>query len=477
MGAIFERIAFNKQARALALHQERLHEWSGISKKLMLKTGKSYKNLVGLRTEQFRIDQERKTLMERALPLYENPESASFWRQASIIGNPLSGLSVQSKLFFEEPILQIGKPGSPVNTVSQRTTWRNSSYMQLRSHQLSNIFKKLNPFQPDFEHLIVVGTRVLFPNSVEDPIAIDDGISETMPIQSCIPNAYTDNQKCTVRLSEYSILLTVYIAAGQSKIISSSTQCAYSGSVRASFRWSLCDLAGEGQANHNYFCITNSQGTFLPNEFRQFDVLFKAKHAGVFHVQYLLTTLPNTGVTYLNLKGIVLNQEELITDKFLTIVDLNQISLQSRPLYKFCTTLVRNIINQAIKEVKEQNQALCISNFSIGGTECWAWKQLLVDCILDLPRLHSQSLRRLKPFHTNDDRQSLYSDDMGKSRLKNRKVKEKASKSKFKPKGKFTIPSQFEQVKVPKASDQGRQLFEIEVRKLLLSKFSSFLCV
>eukprot|EP01135_Chromosphaera_perkinsii_P011600 Nk52_evm39s2449 gene=Nk52_evmTU39s2449 len=170
--SIHDRFTALRDENALHLWRKRVAEWKKQQNLVGSSVNKHTGDLVMNSSEGYRKLMEKRTLLERAIPLYESG-NASFFKNPDRIGSDLYGIHVsQTKTQKGRPTVlysedrpdaikeEMGLEGDSGRVMKDgefKFKWEEAKYFLERQEKMESILKGLHPHSPDISNLNVTG--------------------------------------------------------------------------------------------------------------------------------------------------------------------------------------------------------------------------------------------------------------------------------------------------------------------------------
>ncbi|XP_046350342.2 MYCBP-associated protein-like isoform X3 [Haliotis rufescens] len=338
---------------------ERKRQQGYISKLLQ----KSPEDLAMNQADNFRSIQEQRHIIDRTIPTMDYGKGyrvgSEYWKQQERFGDETVGIHMtltQTEKGYPVPVEHVGLPQtvrkekgcpwSPNYTVPVFYPWHKAPFYEKRKRQLQSVIDELDPHQPDFDQLEVIGTNDPFRGRAE--IESDSGLTERLesedrylglgegdkgpqdPLQDH-PDVYPEpvfgpslqiaGQPARWTgdshgfIGQPGIQARISFESYTSERITSYLEIINDGTTSIYYDWKQLPKDNPFelvQATVQRFYFNNSSGVILPGETMKFPFVFKSPNAGVFTEQWKFETRPvvcGGADLIVSLRGVALQED------------------------------------------------------------------------------------------------------------------------------------------------------------------------
>ncbi|KAK9539830.1 hypothetical protein VZT92_002322 [Zoarces viviparus] len=345
-------------------------------------------NLLMSRANHFRETQEKKEILDRALPLihsgYGHRVGSEFWSLPQRYGDEMSGIAAtltQTEQGRREPVTRVGQPSSIrqesgiscAETLRLPWTWDQSAYLQHQCQELREVLGDADMKQPEISGLEVIGSSkpltfvsvcrgsLLEKEEEEtehekmkkenlDPLAqFDDVRSDALLIPAlrfCGQLAiWTGNS--TTNQGEVGISGRLIFQALTGETASSQLELHNEGSTAVFYSWeqlpvthSFPNLRSRTKSRHFYF--NSSSGVICPGVTRRVEIMFQSERPGVQTELWQLNTHPlllQGASMQVTLRGVALYQDKTAAQKLFI-----ETKLEDRVTEEMCLSIVNEML-------------------------------------------------------------------------------------------------------------------------------------
>ncbi|XP_033725528.1 MYCBP-associated protein-like isoform X2 [Pecten maximus] len=344
--------------------------------------------------DNYRKIQEERYIIDRTIPALDYGKGyrvgSEFWKQQERFGDDISGIHMtltQSERGYPRPIEHVGIPQgvrnekgwhwSPTHTTPVHYPWHKAQYLAERKSELQPIIDELDPHQPEFDALEVVGsnqprvrqerqeTELEFTDILDKYPDEDEENEENLDPLRNHPDVHPEpifgpsinfaGQPARWTGDGYSfqdqvgIEARVTFEAYAKDRVTSYLYIVNDGTTAVYYDWKKVpkdnpfDLVHQ---NVQRFYFNNSSGVILPGETMKFPFVFKSPSAGVFHEQWRFETRPTLcggAALIVTLRGIALQEDKFLKEREELERDLQQ---------KQAEQMVRQVMFDIISGIK-----------------------------------------------------------------------------------------------------------------------------
>lgn len=371
---------------------ERKRQQGYISKLLQ----KDPEDLTMNQSENYHKTQEERYIIDRTIPFMDYGKGyrvgSEFWKQQERFGDDIGGIHMtltQTEKGYPPPVEHVGTSKSilaekgwdwqPNHTRPIHYPWDKAPYLETRKKQLQGLIEELDPHQPEFESLEVIGTANPKRNAREptevDILHLDDN-EQFMPEHDEYeedagltpqrdreessspvfgpsinfagqPARWTGDS--TTFVGQVGIEARVTFESYATDRVTSYLYIINDGTTAVYYDWKKLpkdnpfDLV---HSNVQRFYFNNSSGVILPGETMKFPFVFKSPNAGVFTEQWNFETRPTLcgGASLIvTLRGIALQEDKYLKQRE---------ELESELQHKQAEQIARQILNELISGMK-----------------------------------------------------------------------------------------------------------------------------
>ncbi|XP_046580766.1 MYCBP-associated protein-like isoform X2 [Haliotis rubra] len=324
---------------------------------------KSPEDLAMNQADNFRFIQEQRYIIDRTIPAMDYGKGyrvgSEYWKQQERFGDETVGIHMaltQTEKGYPVPVEHVGLPQtirkekgcpwSPSYTVPVFYPWHKAPFYEKRKKQLQSVIDELDPHQPDFNHLEVIGTNNPFRGRAE--IESDSGLTERAEsedrylgledgdegIQDPLkdhPDVYPEpvfgpslqiaGQPARWTgdshgfIGQPGIQARISFESYTGERITSYLEIVNDGTTSVYYDWKQLPKDNPFelvQATVQRFYFNNSSGVILPGETMKFPFVFKSPNAGVFTEQWKFETRPvvcGGADLIVSLRGVALQED------------------------------------------------------------------------------------------------------------------------------------------------------------------------
>ncbi|CAD5111218.1 DgyrCDS550 [Dimorphilus gyrociliatus] len=355
------KIAFEEEEhKALENWEKKMRErrrQQGYLSKLL---NKKPENLVMNQADGYKKTQERRDIIDKALPLVEDGKGyrykSEFWNQHEWFGGEETGIFAalsESQKGNHQPIEKVGVPRTvmrekgidpllPPSTPSSKP-WHQTQYLKKRQEQLAELVREIDPYDPQFQTLEVIGSNkpveidrlelksreTTFTRSenqmgdigdilTDDPLA---GIPDIpAPVQG--PSIVIEGKQLDwegdshSKSDETALVARVVFECISGERKTEMFQVKNNGSTAIYYNWNKIEKSNPfDQVNRKIqrFYFNTNGGVILPGDTKRFPIVFKSSNYGIFSETWQFHTHPvvaSGASIFVTLKGVALQVDK-----------------------------------------------------------------------------------------------------------------------------------------------------------------------
>ncbi|XP_050397125.2 MYCBP-associated protein isoform X4 [Patella vulgata] len=308
--------------------------------------------------DNYRKMQEKRELIDKTIPAVDYGKGyrvgSEFWNQQKLLGDEVGGVHMtlnQTECGNYPPLEHVGIPQTirQEKDLTSRWTWgeyhRNevhypwhkTPYLSARQKQLQHLINEIDPHQPNFDGLEIIGTNR--PVQKSQDIESHSGLTEieteeeetyvdplrdhpdVYPAPIFGPSLEFAGQPARWTGDSHSfqdqigIEARVTFEAYTNVRVTSYLEIVNNGTTSIYFDWKKLPTENRFELVKSYiqrFYFNNSSGVILPGETMKFPFVFKSENAGVFTEQWRLETRPvvcGGAALIVTLRGVALQED------------------------------------------------------------------------------------------------------------------------------------------------------------------------